>query len=574
MMKPRLWNFQVSVRYTSEDRGRSRMNVSRNSVSTLASSNPPAHWAQSLSSRRSFVFNLFFCLLLLFGVSGCEGWFSQTPQVERPSGGMSEEELKALANRPLRVLLLGSPEWASEIQVQFEGRVDGKIEVVAKTLPQWLELSELQWNEFDVLIGPPDQVPALALSDQLLSFNESALDRFEFSSVLRSDRNLVRVNDQVYGLSLGSALSAMFVDQTQLSQTDRPKTWEQWNQKAAKANQASESLQFVEAMADLGAARALLRRGAALARGRTQVDVFINRVDGEIRIDSPPFVTALEGMAQCYPKNIESLKQLTATDAVELVREGKATAAIATIPRLSKPNLRTAGSSLADSAAGPAPESQPEPAPKTTQEDAAAGLDVPVQVENYSQKGPAPYGQDPSWMVYDLPASTRYFNFFDQKWAARDASNQSCQVIVDTGRVAVIVKRTRKAESAMRLIEILQNGGTAEKLAAFSDQTGPFKTGQLAGIGPWIGDAYPPAAEAMIRQIYEHANDDTGGNIVTFPALPGNHERLVALDQAVWRVLDRETDAQTALSECATRWKEITAAKPLAEQIKILQSTR
>jgi len=536
-------------------------------------------------------------LLLLIGIltgAGCD-WPSGSPKVERASGGMTEAELQQLADEPLQVLVVGSAEWATEIEVQFTSRIEGKIATTAIELAQWYSQTEQERSEFDVLICPPDALPVLAMEGKLLKIPTFELDRFDFATLLRNDRNLCKIKGDVFGLSLGMPLSMVVYNNANLDDVSVLETWRTWNREASRVNAASDQPKFIEPFADWGAAKSLLQRGGALGRGRTQVDVFIGRNDGQQRIDSPPFVQALTDMKACYQKHAAQLKTMNSEAAINAVRSGKAIAAICwpvnsnrfedldvELPDANDPSS-SEPSSNDPSSSEPASDKQATdtgdgtaaiPSEQSTTADSIAGSPALQTAIASTRQAKLPKGND-QLSIAAMPVTSRYYNFFDGQWANRGpSSGDGSQLIGLDGRVACILKRTRKSESAFKLIEILTNSPTAEALATTSSGLGPFKSSQSNNMSPWFGRKFSMDSISTISRIYQTANDDTASNVISFPGLPGNDQRIQALDDAVWKVLNSQAEPEAALKACAQQWNQIAAELDGKVQSAILNSLR
>ncbi len=452
-----------------------------------------------------------FALLSLSILTGCPDP-AATP-VQQAGPQLSAEELARLQNAPLRLLLVGSPELAEEIKLQFEARGDTTLVVEAINDEQWQALPLADGLAYDVLLAPADRLVSLAIDGQLLKLPPSWLEKFSPSTWLPLERRVGRWEQDIFAVSLGQPLWAVMYNAGQTAEaapTQWPRTWSDWRAAVQRDQAASDAPQWLESLAGNGAALAVLLRVVALAKSPAQTDLFFDRRTGEPRLTSPPFVQALEDLQATYGAQAAELKSLTPSDLVQRVSSGQAKAALLSVPRLDDVNAGT------------------------------------VQVR----------------LAPPLVARRQY-NFFDQSWTQLPEGGPSSQLIVGTGPAVAVLRKTRKSQAAIRLMELLVESPTAETFAGYNASATPFRQDHLSDIRLWAGRQYSVDAGSAFRDIATLASDEVQGGAEWLPPLPGNSQRLEALTEAVWAVLEGGQPPAAALEACQRRWVEIAAeSKP------------
>lgn len=447
-----------------------------------------------------------FVFLLAFAAYGCRD--SKPTDVPAVGSKMTAEELEALRKAPVKLLFVGSSAWAEELKIQFEGRGGSTLEVTTIDTQQWANTTNETLDSFDIVIVPPDRLAPLVASNRILRFPTQFVEKWAHSQWSPIDRRIGRVESDTYGISLGTPLSAILVNPTVTDQSgsklQTPNTWSEWQAAAEKDRQDGRPLQWVESLADHQPAQALLLRAASMAKSQSQSEVFYSRTDGMPRLSSPPFVKALEDMKATYGPSSAELKTLTHRDLIKKVQAGEIAGALVPLPRL---------------------------------DDVAQGV---------------------SNLVPTLPpGSTRYYDFFDQMWSDRSAGPFRAQVSGLSGRMICVMRNTRKSEAAFRLTELLVTSPTAETFAQFQEDIMIARPDQWSSASQWAGRQYSVDATDKIREIWNLANDEVLGGCELFPALPGNHERMRELTDAVWHVLENRKEASVALDDCQKAWIEI-----------------
>lgn len=472
-------------------------------------------------------------MVLVLLTMGCR----QAPEIEQLDGGMDEAELQALRDRPLRVLCVGPSAWADEMTAQYTGQFEGKIEIVAEDRSVFDTRDEATLSQFDVLVVPPGALPPLAESRQLLELRPEILERLNRATLLSQDQSVGRMDRGIFGISLGTPYQVMcYNDQASwdavasgtlpisVGTVSYPMvSWADWHAAAVAGNE--EQLKFVQPLANGGAARALLMRGAAYARSQTQVRPFIEKAEMRPLINQPAFVTALREMQQEYGAHTTTLRQMSAGDAVKGVRSGQFAATISNLPKL-----------------------------ETSPSNSDAGVKTSPGVDGSEGSN----GEGNGFRLTQPPSAGRYFNAFNNDWSQRTADLQNVYHLTGLdGRVACILRSTRKSESSFRFLTVLSNSPTAELLAGLAEDTGPFKSNQLNQLESWFGKGWDAESLRSIRSIYESVNDLQGVSTSSFPPVLGQSQLIENLDQAVIQALESQTDAQQVLDRCADQWLEI-----------------
>jgi len=449
-------------------------------------------------------------LLALLLLTGCPDP-AATP-VQQAGPQLSAEELAQLQNAPLRLLLVGSPALAEELKLQFEGRGDTTLAVETCTVEQWQTLPTADLSAYDVLLAPADRLVTLAIDGQLLKLAPAWLEKFPPSSWLPLERRVGRWEQDIFAVSLGQPLWGVMyhaANTADATPVEPPRTWSDWRaavQRDLADGEPGAAPQWLESLAGDGPALAVLLRVVALAKSPAQTDLFFDRRTLEPRLTSPPFVQALEDLRATYGSRAAELKSLTPADLVARVSAGQAQAAILTLPRLDDVNAGT----------------------------------VAVKV--------AP-----------PPVARRQFNFFDQSWTNLPEGGPASQLILGTGHAVAVLRKTRKSEAAVRLMELLVESPTAETFAGYNAAATPFRQEHLTDIRVWVGRQYSVDAGSTFRRLATLASDEVQGGAEWLPPLPGNSRRLAALTEAVWAVLQDEQEPLAALEACQQRWLEIAA---------------
>lgn len=447
-----------------------------------------------------------FVFLLALAAYGCQ----DSKPTDAPAGvsTMTTEELEALRQAPLRLLLVGSPAWAEELKIHFEGRGEATLETAVIDTQQWANTTNESLDSFDVLIVPPDRLAPLVASNRLLKFPTQFIDKWGHSQWSAIDRRIGRLESNTYGIPLGTPLSAVLVNprvaNESASKSHAPNTWGEWQAAADKDRQDGRPLQWVESLAEHHPAQALLLRAASMAKNQSQSEVFYSRSEGTPRLTSPPFIKAMEDLKATYGPSSAELKTLTPQDLIKKVQAGEIAGALVPLPRL---------------------------------DDVAQGV---------SNLVPTP-----------PPGSTRFYDFFDQKWSERSDGPFRAQVAGLSGRIVCVMRQTRKSDAAFRLTEMLVTSPTAESFAPFQENIMIARPDQWSNASQWAGRQYSVDATDKIREIWNLANDDVSGGCEFFPALPGNHERMRELSEAVWHVLENRKEPAVALEDCQKAWIEI-----------------
>ncbi len=437
---------------------------------------------------------------------GCRD--SGPSEVQTTGRKMTDAELEALRLAPMKVLLVGTTAWSEELKLQFEGRSGTNVSVTAMDAEEWANSSNEVLDAFDVLIVPPDRLASLVAADKLLKFPEAMLEKLGHNSWYAIDRRIGRVDQGVYGISLGTPLATVLTHPSAVGGDSEgmtvPETWSDWQAAAELDRENQRPLRWVEPMSDFHPAYSLLLRAASMAKSQSQSDVFYSRIDGEPRLTSPPFVKAMEDLLATYGPNASELKKLSAADLIAQVQAGTIQGALVPLPRLD---------------------------------------DVSIGVSNLKPLPP--------------PGSARFYNYFDKSWTNRSAGVLRTQVVGLSGQLVGVLRRTRKSEAAFRLVELLVTSPTAEAFAPLADQVLISRPEQWSNASQWAGRQYSVDATDKIREIFNLANDDVLGGAEIFPSLPGNRARLQALTNAIWQVLENGQEPLAALEECQRTWIEI-----------------
>jgi hypothetical protein len=443
---------------------------------------------------------------LAFAAIGCRD--TQPREVPTSGSAMTAEELEALRRAPLKLLLVGSEAWAEEIKIQFEGRGEATVEPTVIDLEQWANTTQDSLETYDVLIVPPDRLLPLAAAEKLLSFPNASLEKWGHNRWMAIDRRVGRIEQKVFGISLGTPLWSVLVNLKSAKDAGDerpvPNTWSEWQAAAEQDRVNGRPIQWLEPMSDLNPAYALLRRAASMAKSQSQSDVIYSRGEGDPRLASPPFVKAMEDLKATYGPQAAELKNLSATDLVKRVQAGQIAGALVPLPRLD---------------------------------------DVAVEGSNLQPHSP--------------PGSTRFYNYFDQSWSNRASGVFRTQVVGLSGHIVCVLRRTRKSEAALQLVDLLVTESTAVTFAPFNETVLLSRPEQWANVSQWAGRQYSVDAADKMREITKLANDDVLGGAEFFPSLPGNRERLQSLTDAVWQVLENRKEPLAALEECQQLWVEI-----------------
>lgn len=259
-----------------------------------------------------------------------------------------------------------------------------------------------------------------------------------------------------------------------------------------------------------------LCHAAAYVRHRDQYSDLFDLDSFDPLIAGPPFVKALQELAElAAPARLRNL-ELTPTAAFQAVCRGECALALGW------------------------------PAPVRARA-AHATLEVPVDLE-----------------FAEAPGADAAYNHSTREWDAR-LPEESVHVTLlgAEGRLGSAVKGRAHATAAWEFLLWLSGPRWSERAAASSAGTTLFRGSHLRSPGGWVDEMRPAAARSYAQALEASL---TLRPVMLAPRLPGAERYLAALDRAVRAVVNGEQKPRAALRTTADQWRQITQELGLAAQ--------
>jgi ABC-type glycerol-3-phosphate transport system substrate-binding protein len=420
----------------------------------------------------------------------------------------SKKSTEAAPAVPLKVLVVDDPALAMAIgrlQGEWQGQGGGGLDVQQTTSAELRARTELG---ADVIVFPERELPALADRQWLFGLDrdlESAAE-YQWSDVFPALRDAsARWGSETLSVPLGSRVLLLAI---KTGEGSAPKSWpELLDRKTA----AGEAQKCALPLADGSAGATLLAWAAPLVRHPDYYSAVFNKDTFEPQIASPPFVRALEQLAQAAAQGHPKRRELTPTDAVQAVERGEADWAIGwPAPTADRPSAST---------------------------EAATVRFAP------------------------LPGSSEAFNPLRNLWDRLEAGPKPTPLLGLEGRLVAVSASAVDSLAAFRLLALLSGPQWGGEIAPLSPATAPFR-GRHVSPPAWA--VAPPADAASYASAV--ADSLNGPRSLSVPRIPGQSQYMAALDLAVQQVVRGEAKPQAALEMAAETWRKVTAELGLEKQ--------
>ena len=289
------------------------------------------------------------------------------------------------------------------------------------------------------------------------------------------------------------------------SQSNGPwQSWSSFDEQVAKA-QTGDLSPVALPLGPGWAGSVFLARSAGYARDSGQLSTLFDFRTMKPRINTAPFVRALEDLAALAKMGDEKQIEWTPAEALAAVTEGKAAIAITWL----------GGEYSVD-------------------ETVAPGL-----------------------RIVSLPGAKQFFRFSAGEWQDRAANDDGVVPYIGfDDRIASVSAGSRRQRAAWNLVSQLTTGGMGARVMAASRVAGPTRGLQEQTATAFVGDG---VSASVAKQNFKVVSKALRSR-VSFSAirLPGQTEYYTILDDAVRSVIAGETSASEALNEVAGKWETIT----------------
>jgi len=455
-------------------------------------------------------------VLFTASLAGCP---SRTREVERvPSDD-------ATSTRAVRLLVIDDPRLAQEIERQWLARSEQPIEVVQADAADWELSGPASPFVADVVVYPSGLLGTLAARGQIVPLADDRTNdpRWQWDDVF----DLIRLQEaswdrQAYAVPFGSPQLTLWYRRDVLEALGEPppETWEDYQRLVERCGNrdrlggvAPVDGAWSAASEPLGpgwASQMLLARAASYARHPSQFSTWFDRRTMRPLIDGPPFVRALDELAAAARSMPDDVVSSTPSQVRDEFLSGRCAMAV-TWPTAAR-----------DDEANPA-------APVTS-----------IRV------GFAP-----------LPGGREVYNFRTDGWEPhRDAAIVRVPLLGVAGRLASLTRRGQGSGAAVTLLGWLGSPEVGDQLGPESPATTLFRRSQVPAAARWMNSGVGAEAVRAYGELVEGTQN--GAIWLVSPRILGRARYLMALDEAVHRVLAGTADSRTALSTAVQQWDAIT----------------
>lgn len=423
---------------------------------------------------------------------------------------------------PVRFLVIEDAVLAEEIQRQWELRTDQKIVVRER---RWEELAAAKRLAADVVIYPAGYLGELAERRLLAPI---PTDVIAGPAVRRDDLlPLQRQLETVWGkktmaLPFGSPMLVLYYREDVLKAlgVSVPQTWEEYQRVVAALHarpelariaqstddteQQSQWVPTLEPLKSTWSAQLLLARAVGYARHPEQIATLFEAGSMKPRIDSEPFVRALNELAQCQEGVPDAWRALDPTEVRELFHRGQCALALTWPSARSETSDRTRG----------------------------------------------------GFRIAPLPGSLDVFDPISREWSVRKSGREMALLLGISGRLGSVTWEAGSPQTAARLLALMTGPEIATEVSARDQDTTLFRESQLSRVEQWVERAAPRRAAQDYGDVVRAAQ--ASRDVVFSPRIPGRATYLTALAEAVRRRLVEDVDAAESLAEAARQWERIT----------------
>lgn len=459
-------------------------------------------------------------LLLLVLLAGCGGDDGNTPKARDDSVGSGAEPVEQPA---LVLAVFDDPAMGDAIARRWRSDLAGKVEVrhlTAESSPEAMK----EAASADVIIYPVGWLGELVEKNMLAPapqdvLRNRALDRRDIFDLARQQE--AAWGETVYAIPFGSPQLTLYYrpDLFDRLGLKPPQTWTDYQQAAEALRQDGQApLTCLEPLGPGWAGQMLLARAAAYARHRSQYSTLFNYTTMEPLIAGPPFVKALQELADFASGIPADKRRMSPHDLRQEFWSGRAAMVI----------------------------SWP------TGAEGSAG-------QNGATVNDAPAGEKPPPVAFaPLPGAKEAYNIRNSQWETKPPDETwRTPLIGVAGRLGSVTSRSKHPQAAFNLLAHAAGRDWSSQISPLSRDTTLFRSSHLPGIAKWVEATVPAEAAKQYGELI--AAQQTGASWLSSPQIPGRSEYLAALDEAVVGVVEGDQSPQSALDAAAEKWREITA---------------
>lgn len=158
-----------------------------------------------------------------------------------------------------------------------------------------------------------------------------------------------------------------------------------------------------------------------------------------------------------------------------------------------------------------------------------------------------------------LPGSFEVYNIDESRWTRRDRRDEiRVPLLATTGRMGMVTKKSSTPQAAARLLIWLSGSEPNPPISTRSTQTTLYSLAQLRSPRQWVEPQMSTDAASSYVDLVEQVFDSPEWLFAL--RIPGRSDYLAALDEAVHQSLSQGKSPQKALREAAIKWRAITEA--------------
>jgi ABC-type glycerol-3-phosphate transport system substrate-binding protein len=428
--------------------------------------------------------------------------------------------------------VIDDPEFAAVIQREWQARSESELRVSDQTATDLAADGALR-SGADVVIFPPCWLGELVERDLIVPVPKLLLDSDQFARMdvfaLVRQHELTWGNE-TYGVAFGSPQFVLLyrADLLEKLQKTPPATWGEYRQLAETLAESTELAETesvetggwcgaAEPLAPGWAGKVLLARAAPYARHRSLYSTLFDFRTMEPLINRAPFVRALEELVAVAKLGPPDALELTPAAAAARVFEGRAGMALAWPARRS---------------------------PAAIDDEQAQRFHVGFAA---------------------LPGSIESYHFGEDRWEMRrDDDHPQVPLLGIDGRVGAIVRGTSNRRGAINLLGSLAGKQWSPEISPHSRHTTLFRHSQVPQAANWLGDGVSAEGTRQYAELLEEIQQRPSWLVSV--RIPGQHEYVTALDQAVRDAVQGKQTPQESLDRAATEWRRITESRGVEAQ--------
>lgn len=437
-----------------------------------------------------------------------------------PAKPTDENEAKPRELRSVELLVVDDPELAAAIDKQWSSNAESELKVSQTTTAELLARKTPPRE--DAIIYPSGLIGELAKRDWLDPFPEAALESnlYESTDVLLLPQNYEsKWANETLAVTFSSPLLCLAVRTDLLADQGiaPPKTWQEY-QKAVQtfakppAEVTGNWAPAIEPVGNQWGGDLLLARTAAQVRDAGRTSTLFNLSDMNPQIDTEPFVESLSQMAEVAKLGDGSIPAATPLDAQRAILAGQCAMAI-TWPMNDGETSDTTDS-------------------------------LPIS-------------------YFPLPGSDRVWRFNSERWDDRSETTIA-PLLGAGGRLGSLVRDTNRSRSAGMALALLSGQEWSPIVCTKAKHAAVFRNSHLSNLSPWADDRIDAEGRSTFSKAVVEMQ--TSNLFLMSPRIPGQVRYMQALNDAVQRVLNGETEASASLTTAADQWRAITNEIGVEEQ--------